>query len=241
VSARRGVTVVETLVALLLGWLVAYLALTTLAKQRTVMSRLMHRSEALAAVRTARVVLGSEGRRGAPVRDGWRRDGSTLEVRAYRGIALPCLSLPGSAELIVRVEGDRRPDPAKDSVLVVDFTGGGPVRALLERAPVDPADCGDGGTGPAERWVLSEGVSAEGALLRYFERGSYHLDAGALRYRRGLGGRQPLTPEVLATPSTGFGPLGRLTDVRVVTQREGGDSAAWPGVLIRSGEEPGGR
>jgi hypothetical protein len=31
-----------------------------------------------------------------------------------------------------------------------------------------------------------------------FEAGSYHLSEGALRYRRGRGGRQPLTEEVLA-------------------------------------------
>jgi hypothetical protein len=32
-------------------------------------------------------------------------------------------------------------------------------------------------------------------LGRIFEGGSYHFSGGALRYRRGAGGRQPLTPE----------------------------------------------
>ena len=40
---------------------------------------------------------------------------------------------------------------------------------------------------------------AEPILLRFFETGSYHLGDDALRYRRGSGGRQPLTEPVLAT------------------------------------------
>ena len=47
----------------------------------------------------------------------------------------------------------------------------------------------------SELWTIDPPVP--GALVaRIFERGSYHVSGGALRYRRGMGGRQPLTLDV---------------------------------------------
>ena len=57
-----------------------------------------------------------------------------------------------------------------------------------------PFDAGVGSVG--ERWRLGA-APADPVLLRLFETGSYHLSGGALRYRRGSGGRQPLTAAVL--------------------------------------------
>jgi hypothetical protein len=49
--------------------------------------------------------------------------------------------------------------------------------------------------GDPELWSVDPPVP--GALVvRVFERGSYHVSGGALRYRRGMGGRQPLTLDV---------------------------------------------
>ena len=47
---------------------------------------------------------------------------------------------------------------------------------------------------PAYRITLDRELP-EPVLLRVFEKGSYHLTGRAFRYRVGLGGRQPLTPE----------------------------------------------
>ncbi len=55
--------------------------------------------------------------------------------------------------------------------------------------------------GRSEVWTIDPPVP--GALVaRIFERGSYHVSDGALRYRRGLGGRQPLTLDVFDNRST---------------------------------------
>lgn len=53
-------------------------------------------------------------------------------------------------------------------------------------------------------WTVSDSVPAGLILVRYFERGSYHLSGDALRYRRGRAGRQPLTPETLRIPESRF-------------------------------------
>ena len=53
----------------------------------------------------------------------------------------------------------------------------------------------------SEMWTVDPPVP--GALVaRVFERGSYSVSGGALRYRRGLGGRQPLTLNVFDERST---------------------------------------
>ena len=52
-------------------------------------------------------------------------------------------------------------------------------------------------------WTIEPPVT--GALVaRIFERGSYHVVGRALRYRRGLGGRQPLTPNVFDDDRSGM-------------------------------------
>jgi hypothetical protein len=236
--ARGGFTVVETLVALTLGWLVAYLALTTLARQRGLQTRLTQRAEALAAARVTRVLLGEEARVGAPIRDGWSASGESLSLRAFRGIAVPCAPVSASEELAVRVRGVRRPDPQKDSVLVVDFTGSGPVRAILDRRAASDVDCGGPDAGTLERWRLSGTLPPGALVLRYFERGSYHLSAHALRYRRGQAGRQPLTPEVLSDALSGFRPGVPTPSVRLGTTAPGAVEVRWPGVRLRASEEP---
>ncbi len=238
VGDRPGFTIVETLVALSLGWLVAFLVLTTLARQRRIQTGLSHRSDGLAAVRMTRAVLVDEALVGAPGRDGWRLSGGSLELRAFRGIALPCTSPTASDELAVRVQGIRLPDPDKDSVLVVDFTGAGPVIAILDRQAGTEVDCGGPGPGTLERWRLSGAVPKGALVLRYFERGSYHLSGRALRYLRGQAGRQPLTPEVLSETLTGFDDDGWHRSVRVGTTAPWGEEVVWPRVRLRTSEEP---
>lgn len=79
-----------------------------------------------------------------------------------------------------------------------------------------------------ETWVLSP-PPARTVLTRVFERGSYHLVGGALRYRRGEGGRQPLTPE-------------RIMEGRLTGHDSPGDALVWNLVLSTPpGSEKGSR
>ncbi len=195
-----GFTVMETLVALLVGWLLTALALGTLARQRTAQAELARRAETLAALRIARHVLGGEIRAG----DGTEAiGGDSVALRAYRGVGVVCAPAADARDLIVRARGMRAPDPAKDSVSVVGADGVARVLALELRGPPS-RPCPSAADEDVEQWRLSGDAPAEPLVARYFERGSYHLSGAALRYRRGDAGRQPLTPEVLRTPPSGF-------------------------------------
>jgi hypothetical protein len=230
----RGFTVAETLVALLLGWGLAYLALSTLARQRTIQVRMTRRAESLATVRTARNVLHAETRVGDSERDGWSVAGDSLAIRAFRGTALICPLDEPSSEILVQVEGTRRPDVSKDSVMIVG--GGGVAMALkLESRSRVEGGCPHGLGGHLERWSLSGLVSPGSVVARYYERGSYHLANGALRYRRGAGGRQPLTPSVLDDKESRFEERAGGVGVRLRAQRSGGDAPPWPDLLFSPG------
>jgi hypothetical protein len=178
-----GVSVLEAIVALLLGLFVVHLGLSTLAGLRGTQLRLAARGEGLTAMRVARHVLRSELRPGLPGQD-WRLDADSISLRAFRGRALVCPRDSATAEVTVAYSGYRRPDPAKDSVLVVEPTGRREARALLGVGPAT-AGCGSVQVGSLERWTLDAPVAPTVAL-------------SALRYRRGASGRQPLTPEVWA-------------------------------------------
>ena len=198
---RAGFTLAEILTALLLSYLVMALALGMVARQREVLRLLGDRAERLAAARTARHVLGQEARAAAG-EGAWAVGPDSLALRAFRGHALVCPGGVDGAEIHVAATGTRAPDPAKDSVLLVLASGGTAALALVERGP-SHAPCPFGPAAP-ERWLLSGIVPRDVVAASWFERGAYHFSGGALRYRRGLAGRQPLTPEVLRTPGSGF-------------------------------------
>lgn len=192
-SDRAGFSAPEALVALVLGLFVVHLGLTTMMRLRGAEDRMEARRDALVAMRVARHVLRRElgyGRAGVD----WLVDADSISLRAFRGTALLCPESAPTDELTVSYEGDRRPDPSKDSVLVVDPLGRQEVRALLE-VSVAPAACASSSTPELETWRLDAPVPPGVVVARLFERGSYHVASAALRYRRGLSGRQPLTPE----------------------------------------------
>jgi hypothetical protein len=193
-TGRGGFSVPEAIVALLLGIFVVHLGFATLERMRVVEGRLAARADALVAMRVARHVLRRElgyGRAGVD----WAVDSDSISLRAFRGTALVCPGSVASDELTVRFEGDRRPDPAKDSVILVGPDGVSEVRAI-EAVTAAARPCASIPESELETWRLDEPVPADAVVARLFERGSYHLASRALRYRRGLSGRQPLTPEV---------------------------------------------
>ena len=116
-SGRRGATLVEAIVALLVGLLLMQLGLSTLARFRTAQSELAERADALIAQRVGRHVLRRELRHATAGRD-WLTDADSLSLRAFRGTGIVCANDSVTAELIVAYRGDRGPDSTKDSVLL---------------------------------------------------------------------------------------------------------------------------
>lgn len=149
--------------------------------------------------RTARVILGGELRSLAPA-DIAAASPDSLRIRAFRGGGVVC----GGAgrELWLHFRGGRAPDAAKDSVVLIRSSG---TEEVLAVDGVSGAPCG----GDALSLVLEGAPGAPAAYALLFESGAYHVADGALRYRRGAGGRQPLTEALLLAPA--FARAGPLT------------------------------
>lgn len=222
-----------TLVAL--GW-------RTLAGQREAAARLVRQMDVLSARRLAAVVVGRDLRRGVAQRDWMDPAGDSLALRVFRGWSLACPTSPRRSEGVdIAYRGARAPVPAKDSVLVL--TGEGWVAAdLVRRVRVDRSSCLKGLDSTAELWTLDPPVS--GPLMRVFERGSYHISNRALRYRRGRGGRQPLTSLVFGESSAMTGTGDRVL-IQLVAESpgiEGGvasaDVSLWSGADASQARRP---
>jgi hypothetical protein len=223
-------SVPEALVALLLGFLVAQLALTSLARLSELRARLALRGDVLVALRVSRHVLRREMRHGLGGVD-WGVGGDSLWLRAFRGAAVVCANDTASATLLVSYAGDRAPDPTKDSLLLFDAAGSREVRALIgTSAAARPCS----GPGAPAIWRLDRSAAADVVVGKLFERGSYHLVDAALRYRRGASGRQPLTPEAWDTASA-WVVSGHRVGVELVP-RGGVAGAAWAGFLAWSAD-----
>jgi len=197
--SRQGTSLIEALVALLLGLIVVQGALTAAAKARVVHRRLVERADVLSSVRLTAAVLRAEVEGGVPG-DDWSVIDDSLSLRAFRGTGLVCSAASSGDGLVVSWVGYRRPDPTKDSVWVAGAMGAVAVTGLVG-VETAPESCGmeplDGGL----MLRLSEVVPFDAAVARVYERGAYSVTGAALRYRRGGGGRQPLTAEVFDAES----------------------------------------
>jgi hypothetical protein len=225
VSPRAGVSIVEALVALVVGLLVLQLGLGTMARFRSARAHMAERADALVALRLGRHVLRDELRHGVPGRD-WSVFSDSLPLRAFRGSGRVCESDSVSARLVVSYRGSRAPDPTKDSVLLIAGDGVTTVRALAAIGAT-PDPCAGPGGGARQMWTLDRGAPASVVAARIFERGSYHIASSALRYRRGASGRQPLTPEVWTSASAWSASPERLEVSLVPT----GGSGSWRGFV----------
>ncbi len=190
-SRESGVSVMEALLALLLLFLLIPGAWTVVARHGRAALSAGHKAEALETVRTAAWLLPEELSGGIPGRDWWV-EGDSVVLRAFRALGLVKAGSVQGPELMACVRGIRMPNPEKDSVLLLGVDGGWQAYELESRVRV-AAECTGVEGGWEERWTLSA-EPGDPILGRIFELGSYHLADGALRYRRGAGGRQPLTP-----------------------------------------------
>lgn len=211
-SRRAGFSLMELLVAVCLAGLLVGAAGSLLAGQVTAVDAARRLADRLDVVRSARTILVEELRAGVPGRDRAGPAGDSVVMRVYRGVALGCGDAPaaelGPHEVLVHHLGPRLADPGKDSLLVLGDDGGWRAVALASReaAAGTGAPCpGQGGEWRRERWTIP-GLAEPLRVARVFERGSYHLSGGALRYRTGTGGRQPLTPALLDDGISGIEP-----------------------------------
>ena len=213
--------------SLLLGLALVGLGWRVLSRQRLVARRLVHQMDVLSARRVAATVLGRDLRRGVAGRDWPDPAGDSLPLRAFRGWGLSCGAASARpSSIVVAYRGERSPSPVKDSVLMLGAGGWMPAD-LVGRARGAGAPCSDGLDFQSEVWQVDPPVS--GSVVLVFERGSYHLAGGALRYRRGKGGRQPLTREVFVGAS-GIGGSGGRVVLMLVSDR-----APWGGGMWSKG------
>ena len=227
----RGFSAVEALVALLLGGGILISALGLFSAQKRSAERLLAQAEGLDARRMARTILGEELRRGVEGRDWSVSGGDSVRLRVFRGLAFLCPS-GRSDRVLARYQGSRLPNAGKDSVLVLGDDGRWRAADLIARAPT-PLTCPQAPSEAVELWVVDPPVPGLG-VARIFETGSYHMSDDAFRYRRGRGGRQPLTGEVFVSGGShmGVGPAGGVT--LVLTTRmpgpdgPGGSLTLWP-------------
>jgi hypothetical protein len=144
-------------------------------------------ADAAEALRTATQVLSAETRWLVPALDVRALTRDSLSLRALRGSGVVCALDPASGA-VVRYRGLRDPDPAKDSVLIERGVNTELTALLLSVAPTG-ALCD---SVPAIRLAVNQPL-AVGDVLLVFESGNYYLSGGALRYRLGGEGRQPVT------------------------------------------------
>lgn len=183
---RRGATLIElvlvlSLFSLVLGGLARFVAgHGRLARTQLEAARFAE------AVRASRLILAGEVRT-ASAQDILAAGPDSVRVRAFRGGGGVC-SVSGT-QVEVRYHGYRQPDPTKDSVALVTALG------EEYRAVEGVSDAGCGGEGLL--LTLDAAPASDPAFILLFETGAYHLADGALRYRRGMSGRQPLVEAVL--------------------------------------------
>jgi hypothetical protein len=183
---RPGATSVAELV--LVAWLFA-LVLAGIARFANDQNRLAglqrDRVRFQEAARTGAVILGSELRFAAPGDVAAGRD--SVRLRAFRGGGRTCAVDDESIRVLYR--GVRQPDPSKDSVLLI---GPGAIHVRRLESAGTSGECGG-----SHRLRVEGSPPPDAGYVLVFETGTYILADGAVRYRRGQGGRQPLTEPVL--------------------------------------------
>jgi prepilin-type N-terminal cleavage/methylation domain-containing protein len=198
-SGRGGFTLVELLVAMVLGAVLVGSALVLLGNLSRVVDRGVARWDRLEAIRTVWVTLERELRPGLPGRDWHVTLDGALELRAFRGFARVCG--PAAEPGIYRVawRGERAPVPDRDSILVLGRDGGWRAGGLAYWSEGDDCPVVDGERPGRMAW---NGAGSEPpVLVRLFQRGAYSVNDGAFRFRVGAAGRQPLTPELFGEGS----------------------------------------
>ncbi len=187
-KSEAGLTVVELLVTLVASVLLLSIAGSAYVTSLQVAQRTLRETEGSQTASLAWSILAAEVRGHADAAGYAVGPGDSIRLRAFRGGGWLC---PEDPPGLVRVayRGDRSPNPQKDSVLALTDRGAW-VALRLDRV---------GSAGPCARtgvlvrtWTLDPPPPPL-LYVRLFESGTYSVEGAALRYRVGLGGRQPVT------------------------------------------------
>ncbi len=228
--AEAGHTLAELLVALSLTAIVAAAAFGWLASELRWADALTRRAASADAFRLAELLLPQELRFLRPDRDVAAIATDSLAIRVLRGTGVVCQG--GGASIVIRLRASRGPDAAKDSLLWLDAGDEVPLPVL--DAASDPTGC-PAGEGEAVFRLQTSPAPPTGAAVLLFERGAYHLQGSALRYRRGASGRQPLTGPVFDDSRSSFegiaGASAVLLRLRSMAVARAAESRAWSGRL----------
>lgn len=196
-TARAGAISVSELVLVFWGFALVLIALAEfVAGQGRLAGRQRDVVRLREAHRTVEIIVGNE-LRSLTAADVTRGGGVALAVRAPRGSGPLCSAVGRTVSL--RYSGSRRPDPETDSLLLVTERGAEETRAV---AAVSGSGCG--GTGLT--LSLDQPTAVRAGFGVVFEPGSYHASGGAIRYRLGRAGRQPLTEAFFSRATFAPGP-----------------------------------
>jgi hypothetical protein len=200
--ARAGMALTEVLVAAVLSGVVLASSALLLSGQSRLARSITERSERNDAARSVLMILHSELNALLPEQDLRAVARDSIASRIFRGVAVVCGFRSGW--IYARYRGLRMPDPAKDSVVQLGIENA----AAFASASVSDDACPH--TSSEHVIALSWRVAPPliGSIWLVFESGSYHLNANALRYRRGLESRQPITNEVINDRASSFASVG---------------------------------
>ena len=195
-KARPGTALLELMTALALLALLSAACAVLIHSQSMLVHSISERTDADETLRTTRLLMRDE------FQDLTRADvraiaTDSFAARVYRAWGIVCAV--DSSLVILRYRGIRQPEADKDSLLVL-----GAERAVaFTEAALPERTCE---ALPREEQVAlrTERQLRNGAVVLLFESGAYHLATRALRYRRGLEGRQPITDELIEDRASQF-------------------------------------
>jgi hypothetical protein len=193
---RCGAALLELLTALtLLGVLTAACAVLVHSQSRLART-VSENSAADETLRTTRMILRAEFQDIAPIDVRSIADDS-VAARVFRAWAIVCDV--DSTLATLRYRGIREPEADKDSLLVLgEEHAVAFAQAVLPREPCSVL------AGEERIAVRTARPLRRNAVVLLFESGTYHLATRALRYRRGLEGRQPITDELIDDRTSDF-------------------------------------
>ena len=199
-TARPGSVSLSELVVVFWGFLFVLLAVADFTHGQGRLARHQGATVRLQEARRATALILGRELRALAAPDIMRSGSEELAVRAVRGAGPVCAA--DGATIAVLYRGVRRPEPTKDSVVIVGAYAE-EVRPLIAAVR---GGCGDLGT----MLTMDSVPSLTPLFALVFEPGSYHAHDGALRYRLGRAGRQPLTEALFAHASFEHAFGGRL-------------------------------
>ena len=213
---RRGVTLLECLVALLLTGLILSVLSRVVISLRRGLETTTALSEEVETARVARTLLDRIAASGAVLHES--AGAGEVRVRLPIGWAEPCDS-------VFVWRGIRAPDPERDSALVIDALSRRR-RVAITDTGLQPCTVAHGADGVGRTFELVPAIS-DVRLIRVYESGVVRID-DAVRYARRSTPRQPLTAPVL-DPGASYAELRPgATEVRVESRTGRIWTRSWP-------------